>query len=320
MSITFEKFNQAHFVLYPNNPIIKRWGLSTIVADPSVLSPNDSDGKWHIFCHTLFGVYHFVSDDGIRYDKVAKVVNNAMRPDVKKIGDTYYMYYERVQSLLPRGLAMVGLIRWKSEIWYVTSKDLYTWSQPKVAVSHTRDYEDCKMGISISNPFLIKYGDKYRLYYSAGLSFLKDCNFSEPTHLSYAESDSPDGPFVSRATPIMSPGKDNPVFNEGCGCIKVYSLSDCLIGLINGIYTDGEGNSHSAVMLFRSEDGENFSYVKHLVEPQSIGEDDWMAQYVYASNLAFYEGNAYVYFNARNVADMLKGREHIGVSIAKLPE
>ncbi len=314
MDITFEQIKNGKFELYEGNPIVKRFGLSTIVADPSVLTPDESDGKWHLFCHTIFSIQHFESEDGINFKRVGSVVKNAMRPDVNKIGDTYYLYYEKVQNSVVKGLSAFGFAKWFSEIYLVTSKDLKNWSKPKKIVGKEKPYHTCELGTSISNPFLIKINGKYRLYYSSALSYLEDCHFSEPTYLSWAEGDSPDGVFTSRDTPFMSPCKDNPLFTEGCGCIKVYALKDRYIGLINGIYTVEDGSSRSAIMLFESEDGETFNYVKNLVEPQTCGNSDWMAQYVYASSLVQYGGKLYLYFNARDTSNPILGREHIGLA------
>jgi hypothetical protein len=56
-NLTFEQFNKADFTLYEKNPIIKNPAESFVIADPSVLTPEMChDNKWHLFCHTFFGV------------------------------------------------------------------------------------------------------------------------------------------------------------------------------------------------------------------------------------------------------------------------
>ena len=85
-NITFEQFNSASFTLFENNPIIKNPPSSFVIADPSVLTPDVShDGKWHLFCHTFFGVHHYISDDGISFNKVQKIAKRAMRPNINYI-------------------------------------------------------------------------------------------------------------------------------------------------------------------------------------------------------------------------------------------
>ena len=168
------------------------------------------------------------------------------------------------------------------EIYLTKSKDLISWTEPVRVIKADRTYMIDEQGISVSNPFLIEKDGKYRLYFSAGLTYLKDCKFSEPTHISYAESDSPDGPFVTREQPVLSPTEEVEWLNRGCGCIKVYRLKDSFIGLLNGIYVGDDGKSRSAIMLFKSDDGDNFSYAKHILKPCVCGNSRWMAQYASA--------------------------------------
>ncbi|MBO7178571.1 MAG: glycosyl hydrolase family 43 [Clostridia bacterium] len=314
INLTFEEFERAEFSLYEGNPVIENFGLSPVVADPSVLTPLEShDGKWHLFCHTFLGVYELSSEDGIKWKRGKRIVPNAMRPDCVYVGGTYYLYYEKTESLVKRGLSLIGG-KWRSEIALATSTDLKNWSKPKAIIGKDREYMSGKQGTSISNPFLTEIGGKYRLYFSAGLTYVEDCGFSEPTHISFAESESLSQDFVSREQPIISPDKDSKYLNICSGCIKVYRLKDCYIGLQNGIYKDGE-KSHSAIMLLKSEDGEEFEFIRIFLMPtETSGKDkEWMKQYVYACNLVEYGGEMRLYFNARNVSDNLRGREKIGV-------
>ena len=65
-----------------------------------------------------------------------------------------------------------------------------------------------------------------------------------------------------------------------------------------------------------SEDGLNFKFEKMLVEPQVVNGKDWMKQFVYASHLVKYGNTLRLYFNARNVANPVLGRECIGFAEA----
>lgn len=311
---TFEELASGDFKLYDGNPIVKAFGVSPVLADPSVLTPDDShDGKWHMFCHALFGIYAFSSEDGINWTRDGMVVKNAMRPDCNYVDGTYYLYYERTENLFKKALSFIGT-KWHSDIAVITSKDLVTWSEPKVVVGFDRDYMDGEKGTSISNPFLTKFGNLYRLYFSAGLTFIKDCGFSEPTHISYAESESLTEGFLALEEPIISPDPNSTYLNLCSGCIKVYRLKDSYVALQNGIFKEGD-KSHSAIMLLKSEDGVKFDFVKIFLAPtETDGKNkNWMKQYVYACNLVKYDGELRLYFNARNVSDNLRGREHIGV-------
>ncbi|MCH5190964.1 MAG: hypothetical protein J1F23_02230 [Oscillospiraceae bacterium] len=315
--LTFDDINSADFKLYEKNPIIKNFGGSFNAADPSVLTPKESgDGLWHLFCHTFFGVYRLDSDDGINFRFVGKVVPRAMRPNINCIGGRYYLFYERTKPLLGNALSLVGG-KWKSEIYVTESDDLDNWTKPRPIICKTRDFEADRRGQAISNPFLIKIGDTYRMYYSCGQTFIKDCGFCEPTYINYAESNNIADGYVSRTEPIIRPDKNDEHLNLCSGCIKVYRLADCYIGLQNGIF-EKDGKSHSAIMLLRSDGGIKFGFVKEFLTPRVCGDNDWMAQYVYACCLTYYENRLRLYFNARNTSDLLKGRECIGLYEAQM--
>ncbi len=314
-NISLEQFCSLDFRFCEENPVLKYSLPSLVVADPSILTPDKTpDKKWHLFAHTFFGVYHYTSEDGISFAKLGRIADRAMRPDINVIDGEYYLYFERTRAPILNALNSVG-VKWHSEIYMCKSTDLKVWSAPERVIAHTRDYEASKTGIAISNPFLIKKDGKYRMYYSCGLTFIKDCGFSEPTHISFAESEFPEKDFVSREKPVISPDKNSRYLNLCSGCIKVYKLKDCYIGLQNGIFEEN-GKSHSAIMLLRSDDGENFTFVKPLIVPEK--EHPWMAQFVYACCMTQYEGKLRIYFNARNAADILRGRESIGFCEAEI--
>lgn len=317
-SLTLSQLLNADFKINKNSPILRPFHGSFVVADPSLLTPEASrDGKWHMFFHTTFGVFHFVSNDGIDFKKVAKITGRAMRPNINYIDGRYYLFFERTRPLFFNALNVVNAAAWKSEIHVTESDDLKTWSKPKPVIVNTRDYEKSERGMSISNPFLLQERGINRLYYSCGLTFIKDCGFCEPTHISCAESKSITDGYVSAEKPLISPDKNNPYLNLCSGCLKVYRLSDGYIGIQNGIY-EKDGKSHSAIILLTSADGLNFEFAKILVEPGMDGGKDWMKQFVYASHLVKYKNTLRLYFNARDTADMLKGRECIGFAEAEI--
>lgn len=234
-NLTFEQFNNAQFKLFKGNPIIKNPLNSFVVADPSVMTPDVShDRKWHLFCHTFFGVYHYESENGTEFKKKAKIVNRAMRPNINYIDGKYYLFYERTRPVIFNLLSLVGA-KWKSEIYCAESTDLKNWSKPYLVIGKTRDYEECEYGLAISNPFLLNVDNKYRMYYSCGQTFIKDCGFCEPTHISFAESEHITSGYISQEKPIISPDKNIHYLNLCSGCLKVYKLKDCYIGLQNGL-------------------------------------------------------------------------------------
>ena len=149
------------------------------------------------------------------------------------------------------------------------------------------------------------------------MTFIDDCGFCEPTHISFAESNSINEGYISLDEPIITPDKNSKYLNLCSGCLKVYKLKDCYIGLQNGIYKEGN-KSHSAIMLLKSDDGINFEFVKPFLVPQKCAGNNWMAQYVYACCLTKHENKLRLYFNARNVSNNLLGRESIGIFEAEI--
>ena len=314
-NLTFEALFDAEFRMYGGNPILRRHGFSTVVADPFVLTPDRTpDGRWKLFAHTLEGVFIYDSADGYGFGKGRKIVSRAMRPSVLKTEEGYILFYERVLPLLARGLTLVGG-DWKSEIWAVKSRDLVHFSEPFPVLGYDRPYEQAgRRGHSLSNPFLIRDNGGYSLYYSAGLTFVPDCGFSEPTFVCLARSARPDADYKKADAPILRPDPEQPLFNLCSGCHKVYRLADGYAGIQNGIYRVGK-RSESAINLLRSEDGVHFEFARTLVAPSRDG--GWMSQFVYASHLVQApDGSLRLYFNARDRADIL-GVEHIGVALAE---
>lgn len=318
LDLTFKELEEAKFELYAGNPVIRSGFFDPVIADPSVVTPDEShDGKWYLLAHSLVGVRVFSSDDGISFDKGKRVISRAMRADVKKIDGVYHIFYERLKPLLTRAKGLIGG-KWESDIYAVTSKDLTHFSKPAPVLTVDKTYERTeKKGHSLSNPFLLGEEGGYRLYYSAGLTYIEDCGFSEPTYICLAESAEPLRGYVKYPAPIIYPDEQSRFFNLCCGCLKVYKLKDGYAGVQNGIYRE-DGKSKSAIQLLYSSDGVKFVFVKTLIEPRVCAESDWMAQFVYASHLVKTGNKLRLYFNARNKAYMLSGRENIGFAEAEL--
>lgn len=313
-----EDIIKARFVLR-KEPVIKPFD-SFVVADPTLLTPDETPDKlWHIFFHTNLAVYHFKSEDGIKFTKVQKLVKAAMRPNINVIGGEYVLFYEKTRPVFINLLNFIHLAKWKSHIEMIKSRDLINWTKPVGVVSHTKGYEKtAEGGHSISNPYMLKTDEgMFRIYYSCGLTFIKDCGFCEPTYISFAESEKYDTCYISSEMPIISPDVHDKYFNLCSGCIKVFRLSDGYIGLQNGIF-ERDGKSHSAIMLLKSHDGIKFETVGPLIEPSGTDEIKWMKQFVYACDMVMVGNAIRIYFNARDDSNPLLGRECIGFAEAIL--
>ncbi|MBR2868298.1 MAG: glycosyl hydrolase family 43 [Clostridia bacterium] len=317
-NLSIAQIINADFNVSKCSPILRPFNGSIVVADPSLLTPdNSTDGRWHMFFHTTFGIFHFISDAGVDFRKVKKLTNRAMRPNINRIDGRYYLFFERTLPLFMNALNLVNAVRWKSEIYVIESDDLINWSEPKPVITNTRDYERSERGMSISNPWLLQENGINRLYYSCGLTFIKDCGFCEPTHISYAVSKKITEGYVSAEKPIISPDKNDPYLNLCSGCLKVYRMSDGYIGIQNGLY-EKDGKSHSAIILLTSADGLKFEFAKVLIEPAVVDGKNWMKQFVYASHLVRYGNKLRIYFNARDTANPIFGRECIGFAEAEI--
>mgnify|MGYP003297220333 CR=1 FL=1 len=58
--------------------------------------------------------------------------------------------------------------------------------------------------------YILKVNEKFRLYYSCGQTFIKDCGFCEPTHISFAESDSVNKDYISLTDLARYKNNSNP--------------------------------------------------------------------------------------------------------------
>ena len=188
-NLTCEQILNADFSVSKSSPILKPWGASIVVADPSLITPDIShDGKWHMFFHTTFGVCFCSSDDGVNFGKPKKILSRAMRPNINYIDGKYYLFYERTAPLIINALNVINAVKWKSEIYVCESTDLIEWSKPEPVIEEARGFEKSERGSAISNPFLIREKEVNRLYYSCGMTFIDDCGFCEPTYINFAES------------------------------------------------------------------------------------------------------------------------------------
>lgn len=317
-AMKIKDFLHLTFKEYEGNPIIAPPFPSPIIADPTFVPPNESpDGKWHLFAHSLMGIHHFVSDDGINYTRMSKhTIGNAMRAFLYYEDNTYYLYYEKIKpyilwySWLPH--------TWYSYIAVRCSHDLYSWSDEQIILKPSLPWHSNTFGASVSNPCLVKTKQSYFLYYSAALTHIQDCGFNEPLYIGLAQSSNPTGPFQSLDNPIMEPSRYNRWCNIGCGSFKALKTDDGFIGLQNGIYWDYTINqSGSAILVYSSKDGIHYTLLmKNPLLKPDIKEGSYKRSHVYAFDIKQVDKKQwYLYFNARNNWHWSKGKEHIALLI-----
>jgi hypothetical protein len=299
---------------YSQDYIIDHPALSPVLADPTFTFPEASpDGHWHLFAHSIWGIHHFVSADGVKWKDTGVAIRNGMRPFLYHEGGVYYLFYEKYR---PLSIIMSAVKSWKwySEIAVSHSTDLKRWSPPMSLIRPVLEWHRSGGNRSVSNPCLVKRGDKYFLYYSASLVLIPDCGFNEPDSIALATSSGIEGPYDLMDRPVIQVDKDDRWRNLSSGSLKVILCDDGLAGFENGIYWDEEKkHSGSAIIVLKSFDGLKWEHM--LQEPVLKPTTRWRSSHVYACDVRYRpsEGSWYMYYNARNGWPVSEGRERIGL-------
>ena len=119
--------------------------------------------------------------------------NRRDNSDIIKVGDTYYVWYSRMDSPITSGY-------WAT-IWYATSKDEgHTWEEQGMALGLGE--KGAFDSHSVFTPNILVYEGKYYLYYTGVKSTLGNINddfegnhTTDITAIGLAVSDNPHGPF-----------------------------------------------------------------------------------------------------------------------------
>lgn len=119
--------------------------------------------------------------------------NRRDNSDIIKVGDTYYVWYSRMDSPVTSGY-------WAT-IWYATSKDEgYTWQEQGIALGLGEKGQFDSH--SVFTPNILAYKGKYYLYYTGVKPTQENENgdfegnhTTDITAIGLAVSDSADGPF-----------------------------------------------------------------------------------------------------------------------------
>ena len=141
---------------------------------------------------------------------------------------------------------------------------------------------------------------------------LHDCGYEEPKYITYAEADSPCGPYVKCGRPILSPDASISYRNYGAGAIRVFGRGNEFFALYNSLYLDEAGHSRSAINMLRSEDGIHWEEApcNPIIRPNEA--TPWKSALVYQLDLVRFNGEYRLYYNARD--GFRNATEKIGVS------
>ena len=127
--------------------------------------------------------------------------------DIMTVGDTYYVYYSKATGKthgFGTGDPEKKVFPWdKTEVWYATSKDGWTWDEQGMAVGRGEAgaYDDR----SVFTPQVMVHDGKYVLVYQTVKAPYVN---RVKNQVGMAVADSPDGPFEKLDAPILSPTDD----------------------------------------------------------------------------------------------------------------
>lgn len=322
--MNFPAWQKEKWTDYAGNPVIGLYGSdnsNAAIGDPQILVPGDFDSLWHAFYHGFYDesytpyYHHLTSGDGISWQMEDKWQWNCNPSFLYRENGRFYLYYTAIlgkESGAKEKYGCAMIIRVKH------TADFKNWSDSSdiliPELPFEREHTEGFPRIQARNPCVIKtYGGKLRLYYSAGTVKLEDCGYEEPKYISFAESDSPLGPFKKHGAPILSPDPFIPHRNYGAGAIKVFGYQNGYLGLYNSIYTDENNQSRSAINVLVSKDGIHFEEAPY--NPIIPPTDGWKKALVYQLDLARYKDELRLYYNARDSWD--GGMEKIGFSFIK---
>lgn len=303
----------------PENPLIDPAGYGLpelVIGDPQILTPGEFDKQWHAFYHgfsqdekgwhTWF--FHSISDDGLLWKEVFREEGEVGIQYLFSDGDRWIQYYTATTKA-------IGNEELKKKYGTIirarTTTDFIHWSEPVDLITPDLPKEREGSGIEARNPCVIQLPDgRYRMYYSAGMVFLKDAGYGEPKYIFCAEADNPLGPFVKKEEPVLAPDTHLPYRNYGCGGFKVFGYKDGYMAFYNPIYIDKEEKSRSEIRMLISKDGLHWEEAdcNPIVKPDpSI---PWRSAIIYQLDVVRWDNSLLMYFNARE--GWRGGAERIG--------
>lgn len=304
----------------PKSPVIHPPFPDFLQADPIVLAPQESpDHKWHLFAHGVAGLYHHVSKDGYTW-KLASLVGWLMeRPWIYQENGIYYLFYEQVYNAH-------HFPYYDSTLECRSSHNLYHWSKPTTILTPTLPWHRTKNTVgNVCSPSVIKVGSEYRLYYSAGLTYLPECRFCEPKSIGYATASHILGPYTLTPNPITKkvyqktvyPHPKNP--NKPYSwtpSVRVHALKRGYLGISPFYWYDAKlKKSRADVRISYSPNGHDWNqeyFSKPIISPNK----PWKKSHAYVGSIALAGKTLRMYYNARN--GWLWGREAIGLNTIKL--
>ncbi len=276
---SLDKLEKAYWYSFSDEPIATTSKLRKRLCDPAFLPPEESpDGLWHLFAHTFIGIDHFTSTSGLEWKKTNLVFARAHSPFLYKEGGIYYLLFELHSKVFylkdDEGKSD------ESRIFYSTSTDLYSWSDPRVLLYSSDVTKSVyRQGPQrISRPQLVAWNDGYRLYFGAGETKIYDTKQKAAPALMYAQSMDIEGPYEINQKPVMKTEPDSLYRNLATGAVKIVPFSDGLAAFECAYYFDiKKRKSSSALLLFTTRDGSEWEFSRVIQKSASSG---WASRYI----------------------------------------
>lgn len=318
---------------FQEDPVIRpKWYMPGL-SDPCFLFPEDSpDGKWHLYCHSFYGIHSFKSNSGIEWSPDGLIQIRAHSPYIYEENEMYYLLYEKHTRPIPflnsewtkrKDVSRRGVSRIEMRF----STDLIKWSDPILlldssTIPFAHDYLERPR---ISRPELVKLDNgRYRLYFGASHLFLPDSGQKTTRYLAAAESDRIDGIYtpVNNGKPILEIMPNDPWRNLATGSVRIVRGENSFAAMQCGMSWDQtESRSKSAMVLLTSRDG-----LKWQLFPKdpilSSSDSGWLSGYVMSCDMR-YKSNEhcwYCFFSANKHSFFGRQKESIGLLIGDNPE
>ncbi|TWT49377.1 Glycosyl hydrolases family 43 [Rubripirellula amarantea] len=156
------------------------------------LTPRPEDNE-------LFSSFKYTKLEGLDYHDGDGTISRRDPSKVIRENGKYYVWYTKRHTAVPpqgskSSTETIPSTDWDlCEIWYATSQDGFTWEEQGIAVP--RPPKPNPGWRSVSTPDILKWKDKYYLYYQGFLEASGTKGDHCPVTASYA--DSPDGPWTA---------------------------------------------------------------------------------------------------------------------------
>lgn len=294
-SWTLADLRAARWTEHPQNPLIQPPPRSPLLADPTFLAPGETpDERWHLYAHSIFGLHHHVSDDGVVWTRQPGVVTTrALRPFLFRDQGRYHLLYEKTRWMQP-------WLPWRSHLEIRSSSDLRVWSEPQILLRPCLPWHHQGDGAAVGGPCVIRAEGRYRLYYGGGQAPLEGRDARVPWAVGAAEASALTGPWRPLAEPLLRPATPA----QRAGALTVLPVADGYAGFQPVTDVDAQGTA--AIRLLLSADGLGWEALPTLVR-LSAG---WSAGRLGALDVRPVGDTLRLYVSARAGAG---GREAVGL-------